>query len=168
MFLRLEEVKTAALGSPDRLVLAPLPFPQSCPFKVKPDFPKLCLLGLLAAYFSRVSGWGPVPQLFLSPLFHPLLSPLQGSDRLAEASSAGCALAEGAAISLACNSTPQHFTHEMNPHTAGFSKEISRNEKSVSEYTQLCTPYVYVHGYKQTRICCMHVCMPITFPRMLI
>lgn len=75
MFLRLEEVKTAAFGSPDRLVLAPLPFPQSCPFKVKPDFPKLCLLGLLAAYFSRVSRVGSrtpaVPKPTLSPAALP-------------------------------------------------------------------------------------------------
>lgn len=141
MFLRLKEVKTAALGSPDRLVLAPHPFPQSCPFKVKLDFPKLCLLGLITAYFSRVSRvGGPVPQLFLSPLFQLPPSPLQGSTRLAEASSEGCASAEGATISLPCSSTPQHFTHEMNPHTAAFAKEISRNEKSVSEYSQLCVP----------------------------
>lgn len=54
VFLRLKEVKTATLGSLDRLVPALFPFPQSCPFKVKPDFPKLCLLSLLAAYLPRV------------------------------------------------------------------------------------------------------------------
>lgn len=77
MFLRLKEVKTAALGSPDRLVLAPHPFPQSCPFKVKPDLPKLCLLGLITAHFSRVSRVGSctpaVPKPTLSAAALPSL-----------------------------------------------------------------------------------------------